>query len=164
MITLADAKLNIRLADDQDWDDALIERMIDGATAYLERRTGWRLSEVGEVTEWLCGDGTRTLWLRQPVEAVTVDLDGTEVDPDTYAVRGSRLVRSGEVWRQGAEYAVTYDAGFAAGDGPPDLQQAVRLIVAGWYEHREAWATGTIVADHKHSVDKIVGAYERVRV
>ena len=165
MITLADAKLNIRVDDDVTFEDALVASLIDSATAYLERRTGWHLGPVETLTAHICGAGTRTLWLSQPPVAESVSVEDPSGDAvEDFEVRGSRLIRTGGVWGYGEEYVIEYDAGFAAGTGPADLQQATRLLVAGWFEHREAWATGTVVMDHKQSVDQIAGRYERVRV
>ena len=165
MITMADAKLNIRVEGAVTFDDDLIQRLVDSATAYLERRTGWNLGPVDTVTATMCGEGSRILWLSQPPVAGSVVVEDADGEPvEDFEVRGSRLVRTDGVWVYGKDYAVTYEAGFAPGEGPADLQQATRLLVAGWYEHREAWVSGTIVADHKHSVDQIAGSYERVRV
>lgn len=165
MITLADAKLNIRVSEDVVFEDALISDLIASATRYLERRTGWYLGPVETSTVVLCGSGTRTLWLPQPPVAASVLIEDAEGEAvDDFEVRGNRLVRTDGVWAYGEDYVVTYDAGFAPGEGPADLLQATRLVVAGWFENREAWATGTIAVDHKQGVDRIVGAYERVRM
>jgi hypothetical protein len=164
VITLADAKLNIRVDEGVTFEDSLIGDLVESATAYMERRIGWHLGPLETITVIICGDGTRTLWLAQPpvVDTVSVeDADGEEVED--WEVRGSKLIRTDGGWCYGVEYTITYDAGFAPGSGPPDLLQATRLLVAGWYEHREAWATGTLVQAHKHSVDSILGRYERVR-
>ena len=165
MITLADAKLNIRVDSGVTFEDDLIQRLVDSATAYLERRTGWHLGRVETLTAHVCGQGTRTLWLPQPPFDGSVSVEDSSGDPvEDVEVRGSRLIRTDGVWRYGEEYTVIYDAGFEPGEGPADLMQATRLLVAGWYEHREAWVAGTIVSDHKQSVDQILGHYERVRV
>ena len=163
MITLTDAKLNIRVSDEATFEDDLIADLVSSATAYLERRIGWHLGPVATRTAWVYGNGTRTIWLPQPPLLDSVEIEDLVEDED-FGVRGARLIRLDGVWRYGQEYTITYEAGFATGEGPPDLLQAVRLIVAGWYEHREAWASGTITADHKQGVDRLVGAYERVRV
>ena len=165
MITLTDAKLNLRSVPDVTFEDDLVESLIASATAYLERRTGWHLGPVDTITAWLCGTGSRVMWLPQPpiAETVTIEDDEGEAVED-FEVSGSRLVRSDSVWHYGTDYVVAYNAGFDPGEGPADLLQATRLLVAGWYEDREAWATGTIVAEHKHSVTSIAGRYERVRV
>ena len=165
MITLADAKLNIRSVPDVTFEDDLIQRLVDSATAYLERRTGWHLGPVDTITAWMCGTGNRVIWLPQPPIDESVSIEDSEGDAvEDFEISGSRLVRSDGVWAYGTDYIVNYDAGFDPGDGPPDLLQATRLLVAGWYEHREAWVAGTIVSDHKQSVDQIAGRYERVRV
>lgn len=135
--------------------------LIGAATGYVERRTGWHLGEPQEFTAHLCGQGTGTLWLPQPPVAGTVEIE--DVEEESYEVRGARIVRLDDVWEFGRTYEVTYEAGYVTGTGPADLRQAVRLLVAGWYRNREAWATGTIVMDHKHTVDELVGTYERVR-
>lgn len=162
MISLDYAKAHLRTETDEE--DGLIEEMVGSATRYIERRTGWMLGSPREVTRHLIGFGTRTLWLHQPPldpEAVTV-ADGDDVIED-FAVRGARLVRTDGVWRRGVEYTVTAEFGFATGEAPPDMRQACALVVAGWHRDREGWVSGTIVSDHKHSIDRLLGAYERIR-
>jgi hypothetical protein len=156
VISLTDAKRQLRLEPEQDQEDALILDMIDAATRYVERRIGWRLGEPEEVILYLCGDGSRGLYLPQPVESATVE--GVE----DFDIRGHTLVRA-DGWQAGEEYEVTVTLGFAVDEGPPDLRQAVRLIVAGWFEHREAWVMATVTEHHKHSVKQILGPYQTVR-
>jgi hypothetical protein len=163
VITTADAKLNVRVEAGVWFEDDLIEALVKSATAYLERRTGWHLGPVETMTAHICGEGTRTLWLPQPPLAGSVEVEDDDGEAVDVEVRGSKVVRTDGVWHRGVDYTLIYDAGYAEGTGPADLMQATRLLVAGWFENREAWATGTIVTEHKHAVDAIVGRYERVR-
>jgi hypothetical protein len=159
VIAVSTAKAHLRI--DHPHEDDLISDMIEGARGYIERRIGWRLDEPAEVVELLCGDGSRVLWLRQPPIDGVVEIAG--LDEEEYKVRGSMLLREDEVWEYGRDYEITYTAGFELDQGPPDLMQAIKLLVGGWHENREAWVTGTIVSEHRHSVSQIIGLYERVR-
>lgn len=158
MISLTDAKAQLRLEADQTEEDVLIADIIDAATRYVERKIGWRLGAPEEVILYLCGDGSRVLWLPQPVESASVD----GVESEDYDVRGKRLVRA-DGWTWGEEYEVTVTLGYAVDAGPPDLRQAVRMLVAGWFEHREAWIVGSVPMDTAHGVRSILGPYQVVR-
>jgi hypothetical protein len=162
VITLADAKLNLRVDDEVEFEDSLVESLIASATRYLERRTGWHLGTVEERTVYLCGYGAQTMWLPQPpvAESVEIEADGEAVTE--FTVRGSRLFLA-DGWTYGTEYVVTYDAGYAAGSGPPDLMQACRLLVAGWFEDREAWTREMVPTELAHRVRDLTGTYERIR-
>lgn len=165
MISTAYAKAHLRV--ELDDEDDLIDTLIESATSYIERRTGWTLTAPTEVEWHTVGCGNDTLWLHQPPAnpgdlTVTATVDDTEVT--AFEVRDRRVVRTDGVWVFGVKYRIDAEFGFATGAAPADLRQACALLVAGWYEHREAWATGAITVDHKHSVDQLLGGYERIRV
>jgi hypothetical protein len=64
-----------------------------------------------------------------------------------YVIRSPYLIRTGgAVWDIGAEFAVTYTAGYEADAYPPVYRQAVKDIVAVTYPAASAVAEGGVVA------------------
>jgi hypothetical protein len=145
MLPLTEVKTHLRVTHDHE--DALIERMVAAARAYLENRNGSYYGEPTTVVEWLEGFGDRSLWLKnEPTGAVTVTSEGEPVDAADYEVRGRRLVRTGAAWWAGVPYAVEYEAGYEEGQGPPDVIADVMNLTGALYRVRQTVITGTIVA------------------
>jgi uncharacterized phiE125 gp8 family phage protein len=167
VLSLSAAKAHLRVTTDTE--DALIARLCDAALEHLERKTGLYLGAPGERSDTLAGSGTTALWLpNAPVSghAVTVleltsdEDEGTAVEAATYRVSGRKLERLwGNVWTAGYLYRVTHMAGYASDQGPRDLVQAQAMLVAHWFENREAVVTGTISAEVEHGVSALVGPY-----
>ncbi|MGE4163871.1 MAG: hypothetical protein AB7G23_19255 [Vicinamibacterales bacterium] len=123
-------------------DQPVVEALIGGAQAFLERQTGRYFGLPTAVTEYLLGFGTVELFLADLVASgtptVTEQLSPTSGPTAVtgFAQRPGRaqtvLLRTdGFVWRASAEYAVTYQRGFALEAAPADLQQlALDLIAA----------------------------------
>jgi uncharacterized phiE125 gp8 family phage protein len=59
----------------------------------------------------------------------------------------------------GIELDVEVGYGDAPADGPEDLRQAIRALVAHWYENRGLIATGGSVAVLPQSVAALLGTY-----
>ena len=121
--------------------------LIDFATDYLERETGWHFGEPTGFVAVLSGEGGRNLWLRahpaddsvSVTEATFTGSDPEEVED--WVVRANRLVRvAPALWYHGYEYEVTYTAGWEVDTGPASLREAViQLGLAIWQDtHREA--------------------------
>lgn len=160
VVTLAEAKAWLRV--DASDDDALIDDLIARAEAFIEGPRGiggalmqqaWRLS----LDEW-------------PTEAIEIRFGGViTVDKVTYEDTGGtrqtwaaskyrvdlagypvRIVPvTGETWPAAALVPGAIEVDFTAGaqnasDVPPDLRQAVLMLVAHWYEHREAALEGAL--------------------
>lgn len=134
------------------------------AVSYVQRRTGWYWGPSEDVTAHLRGMGSPDLWLPDHASAVSkvvewspYGIDQT-LDASAYTLRlepgsthGLRLVRLDDIWYPGAEYAVTYTRGYAEGEEPGDIRQAVIGLVALWFEARLPVALGTVappVPDH----------------
>jgi uncharacterized phage protein (predicted DNA packaging) len=67
-----------------------------------------------------------------------------------------------------ATYFVQSQIGFAIDDAaefpdgtPADLEHAILMIAASWFENREAVISGTIIASVPMGVDEIVANYRR---
>jgi hypothetical protein len=126
----------------------IAEQWERGAVAFVERQTGRYFGEPDELTEYLIGDGTRNLWIRDRVVPVDTDSgeeyavasvrartnpggDPTELEQGTdYLVRPldreTPLVRTGgNVWTRGTEYEVLYLRGYVLGTEPADIRQLV---------------------------------------
>lgn len=107
--------------------------LIRAATRFLELSTGWVFGEPREVTVYLNGKGTSTLFLPGPPyledggPVITEQLGAQAAAAVTdFSVRGNRLVRTWPMlWMRGYEYAVTYKAGYLVGTGPLAEQEAV---------------------------------------
>jgi uncharacterized phiE125 gp8 family phage protein len=105
------------------------------------------------------------------ITAYDEDGVGHEVPLAQFLREPDRLVLPGNVTgmpmlreRQGIE--IDYVAGFGteAGDVPVDIRQALLVLVAYWFEHRDAViiaGSGSIVPS---GFDRLVASYKRVRL
>jgi hypothetical protein len=170
MIALRDLKLHLKVDPDQTSDDTLIVEMEQAAVAYLQHQTGCYFGPVGEVTEVLSANGWASIWLGaiplvgddyQPfalerrsypagawdaVDTADYEVDGGRLYPLTYWTPGRRTLRA------------TYWAGYAEGAEPPDVQQAVRELVAKMYDHRKPIVEGS-VAELPYGVRQTIHAH-----
>jgi uncharacterized phiE125 gp8 family phage protein len=145
-LSLADAKLFLRI--DHTADDALIADLIRAARKHVETVTGKRLVTQAwrlVLDQWPEG-GVLKLPLA-PVSAVEAARlrapDGAETAVDTAAwlldtsTSRLRMPERPPVLRPFAGIEIDLEAGYgAAADVPPGFVQAIRLLVAHWYEHR----------------------------
>lgn len=98
------------------------------------------------------------------------DTNGDEqtVDPATYVVDSSTAVgriglADGEEWptdaiEQIAAVRVQYLAGYGdtAADVPPEIKQAMKMLIGHWFTHREAVITGAISKDIEFALDALL--------
>lgn len=172
-VSLAEAKAHLRV--DIDDDDDYISGLISAARQYVETATRrafisqtWRLS----LDRWPAGDAIE---LRKPPLAsvssiVYRDSDGASTTwgtsnyiVDTDSEPGRIVLADGASWPSVTLYPVnpiqvTYVAGYgAAGSSVPQyLRHAVLLLVAHWYENREAILVGTIARDLPLAVESLI--------
>ena len=162
-LTLAEAKLHLRVDADITDDDSLITALIVTARQQAEHRTGralvsqqWRyaidafpvdslelplpkLLSVQSVT-YLDSAGTRQT------------LANTEYDVITDELVGRLLPAYGKTWpdcrvRPGS-VQVSYTCGYgAAADVPQSIKAWMLLAIGAWYENREALTSGQPVAE-----------------
>ncbi len=171
-VTLAEARAHLRL--DTADEDALLTAFITAARAALEGETrrafvtqSWRLL----LDDW---PGVTVRLPLAPVVAVTaVTLEGTgALDPAHYetALAGDepRLVAA-RAWpaplHSVAGIAIDFEAGYgAAAAVPAPLKQAVLMLAAHWFEHREPVSLGGAPVEMPLAVAALVAPYRRIRL
>lgn len=153
MIALADLKAWLGDPQGAGVDDlltALEARAVDLVESETERYFGTSTTH----TELLAGDATPRLWLNEaPSELTSIeeryrpgdawtaiaegDADGWELrQPKSASGVASVLRKNGHVWLWGHEYRVIYDFGYAAGNEPGEIRQAVLDLVALQFQDR----------------------------
>lgn len=143
-LTLGEAKAHLRLETDDE--DALIGSLVKAARIAAETETrrvllaqGWRV----EVETWSTG-GIRLPFA--PILAIDevrwLDGDGVPavLDGEAYRLDGETRLKLRERPAGAAGYEIELTAGYGTGpaDVPEPIRQAIRLLVAHWYEHRSA--------------------------
>ncbi len=171
-LSLAEAKNFLRV--DVGDDDDLISALISAARIHVEAGTRralitqtWRLVR----DEWP-GDG-RMAVLPAPPRAVTAarvyDAQNVShaVDTQNFIVDSAGAAISFPRWavatpgRPFAGIEIDVEAGYgeAATDVPEPLRQAIRLLVAHWYENRSIAATGQTVTTLPATVSAMIAPY-----
>lgn len=149
----------------------LLVGLEERAVATIERETARHFGPVATHVETLVGDGTRKLRLRErPTEITSVEErqrpgdawtevtdtadDGWELStPPRLPTPSSLLRKNGIPWRRGYEYRVTYEFGYAEGEEPSDIRQAVMDIVAVKYQERgREGVRGETIGDYSYSI------------
>lgn len=177
-VTLAELKTYLRI-DHSDEDDLLLA-LARAATASVEAMAGVRLIEQG----WsvLADDWPSSRTLRLPLSPIVAvdevlthsDAASATVDPSHYLVDGSSrpariVLRPDRVWARperlvnGIEIRIRAGYGLAGSDVPDELVQAVKALVAHWYEHREA-ASEQSVRTVPVSVDALLSGHREARL
>jgi uncharacterized phiE125 gp8 family phage protein len=171
-LSLDEAKAFLRVEHSDD--DAVIAALIAGSRIHVESQTrralitqSWRLSADG----WP-QDG-RLQVVPGPLQALTAarvfDFEGMAHDVDTQAFvldKGASMLAfapwalpaPGRV-AAGIELDVTVGYGDAAVDVPEALRQAIRLLVAHWYDNRGLIAIGHQVAELPATVSSLISPY-----
>ena len=160
-VTLAEAKMHLRVDDDSTSEDALILALIRAAREWVEDYCRRSLVSRTITLRMDCFPG-EILLPRGPVSSVTsvqyVDADGatqtvsaSNYQTDLYSVVARILPVLGVVWPQVKNGAVnsvivTYVAGYAtATELPRSIKAAILLIVGHLFEHREQVNQGGMV-------------------
>ena len=149
-LSLADVKKHLRLLPNDTSEDTLIEPLITASLEYCEDETGQAFAtETIQVT----ADAALEIQLpRTPVTSVTRVMVGGEETED-YTVDSFDRVTFPEIVE---DIVITYTAGMA--ELPLSIRQAMLLLIAHWYENREAVAIGSIA-----SVQPKLGVAELIR-
>jgi uncharacterized phiE125 gp8 family phage protein len=150
-VTVAEAKAHLRV--DGEAEDTLIASLILTSRLHIETAVGlalitqsWRL----QLDRWPDGRDVelplRPLQSVDEVRLIDAAGDPTIITASQYLVdvasmlprlvRRSALPQPGQEAR-GIEIDITAGYGDAAGDVPAPLRQALLLLVAHWYEHRD---------------------------
>ncbi len=156
-LSLDEAKAFLRV--EHDVDDALIGALIAGSLVHIEAQTraalitqSWRIS----ADHW--PEDGRIKVTPAPLQALTAarvyDFNNVAqaIDPQAFVTDVGASVLAFAPWAwpapgrlaAGIELDVTVGYGDAAADVPEPLRQAIRLLVAHWYENRGLAAIGTV--------------------
>ncbi len=176
-VSLAEAKLHLRV--DHDDEDILILSLISAARLHLEHVLGRAFITQGWLyltDNWPAGH-TVDLPLAPVQSIVSVkvydsDDAATTLSPSTYLLDGlsvpPRLVRrASNTWPKPGRIANGIEVSFVCGHGslasevPAPLRQAVLLLVAHWYEHRQPVEIGDQAEVMPAMVLDLVAPYRR---
>lgn len=178
-ITVDEAKTHLRV--DGSDEDALITSLIMTSRLHVEAALGlalitqsWTLLQ----DEWP-RDGRVEIPL-QPLQAVTEirtrahDDTLTVIDAATYVVdiagKPPRVVPNGAGWPapgkpvNGIEVDFTAGYGLNAADVPSPIRQALLMLVAHWYEHRDPIEIGSPGVAIPPGVSRLLKPYRMVRL
>ncbi|MGI8525863.1 MAG: head-tail connector protein [Pseudolabrys sp.] len=174
-LSLAEAKAWLRVEHDDD--DGVIAALIAGARLHVEAQTrralitqSWRLVLDGWPQRGRIE--VRPAPLRTLIAARVFDPDGMAHDVDTQAfvpdLANAALVFA--LWAlplpgriaAGVELDVTVGYGDAAADVPAPLRQAIRVLIAHWYENRALVTTGPNFSALPASVSALLAPYRMV--
>lgn len=178
-VTVAEAKAHLRI--DHNAEDVLIGSLILTSRLHIEAALGialiaqgWRLL----LDRW--PRGTHVHVPLSPMIGVSEirvrDADGTPavVPADHYAVdvasASPRIVREAASWPEpgrsthGIEIDFTAGFGGAAGDVPAPIRQAVLLLVAHWYEHRDPIEIGSDATVIPHGISELLMPWRKARL
>lgn len=176
-VSLAEAKLHLRV--DHDDEDILILSLVSAARLHLEHVLGRAFITQGWLylaDDWPPGFAVELpLAPVQSIVAVKVyDADdvATTLAPSTYLLDGlsvpPRLVRrASTTWPRPGRIANGVEVSFICGHGsaatevPPPLRQAVLLLVAHWYEHRQPVEIGDQAEVMPAMVQDLIAPYRR---
>jgi uncharacterized phiE125 gp8 family phage protein len=179
-VSLAEAKAHLRI--DGTAEDTLIGSLVVTSRLHIEAALGLALitqSWSHFIDVWPRGSEL-ALPLR-PVQAVTaVQLYGENesvetLAPETYFLDGAaspaRLVRRGGLaWPKPRRIANSIEIAFTAGFGsagadvPAPIRQAILLLIAHWYEHREPVEVGAAHAPVPPMVSELLQPYRLVHL
>ena len=171
-LSLADAKAFLRV--EHDADDAIITSLVSAARNQVEALARcalitqtWRLvldrwPESGRIAPRLT-----------PLRAVNAARvfnaanEARSIDPEVFVTDRVAGVIAAPGWSlpppgrsvAGIELDIETGFGDAAGDVPPKLLQAIRMLVAHWYENRGLIAIGQTVAMMPASVNAMISSH-----
>lgn len=171
LVSLEEAKAHLRVTTDDE--DALITGYLESASAWIDGPAGWLGRSIGEQVLEYRTDAFPCDYLPYgPVQSITsvayVDADGedTVVPAETYRLAADRLLLAhGAGWpsvRGDTEgVRVRYVAGEAA--VPPQVRQAILLLVGQWFRNRMSVVVGTINSELPFGVDSLLKPLRRFR-
>jgi hypothetical protein len=180
IVALRDLKKQCEIEESVTAHDPYLVDLEAAAVAHIEKRTGRYYGTAGSVTEIIRGTGGPRLWLSEPAierdsttDALPISVierygPGSEettilaADADGYVLRNNGLAlyrKDGGIWSSLLEYEVTYTRGNAT--LPADLEHAVKVLVAWWFEMRIPAALGTVAPDVDNHLSQILASHVR---
>ncbi len=168
-VSLAQAKAHLRVIDTNE--DALITLLIVAAREFVENRTGRILVQRAMTERRDCFGGYLQLYWR-PVVAVTT-ISYTDSAGAAAAYTGFRsnigparvypaLNGSWPSLGSNGEVIVTYTAGYAVGQEPQSLIQAMLLLIGHWFGIRETVVIGAGASEVPFAVGALCDQHQVV--
>ena len=164
-VTLTQAKAQLRVTHTDE--DTYITDLIARARAWVERYIASPIAASAVIDTFLeFGDYleltrspfislTSIAYVDSEGDAATIDL--VETPP---RVQDGLIYPPTAGWPAITAYStitVTYQAGFAT--TPPEIDQAMLLLVGHWYENRSAVVTGTISSTLDYAIEALAGPF-----
>lgn len=162
-------ELKERLGEEEnDAHDDVLELLEVAAVEWVQTHTGRYYGAQEEHTEYLDGTGTREMWLRDEpwaasppsVDALVIEEESTAgtwvvIDTDDYVIRDYRLIHD-SIWTRGREnYRATFTRGYAEGEEPPKVREAVIALVEHWWgSEGNAGIRSETLGDYSYTVDR----------
>jgi uncharacterized phiE125 gp8 family phage protein len=178
-VTLAEAKAHLRI--EEAGEDPLIAALIETSRLHIEAALG--LALLTQTWSWrLDGwpDGDAVVLPLKPVQAIpavritaadgavetlpanSYILDGASAPPRLHP-KASRWPQPG-ARAQGIEIEMVAGYGDEAASVPAPIRQALLMLVAHWYEHREPILPGTVPVPVPDTVSALLAPYRTVRL
>lgn len=179
IITLAEAKTQVRVDAADASHDAELTRLLPVVTDYLERRTQRQFITAtwqGQLDKFPAGRG-EIIVPRPPLIAVNsityVDEAGapqtlatTVYEADLRSEPGRIVLKPDQFWpavQTGKHAAVTidFDAGFGPGttNVPEDIRHAALMLLAFWFDNHDAEIVGATSKQLDFAVEALVGSW-----
>lgn len=178
-LSVEEAKAHLRI--DGTAEDALIASLILTSRLHIEAALGLALIAQGwtlVLDQWP-KDGTVKIPIRPVLgvgEVRVIDRDGNAAvvaAPDyqaDVANTPARVVSNGAGWPAPGQkingIEIDFDAGYgaAAGDVPAPIKQALLMLVAHWYEHRDPLEIGSPSVAIPVAISNLLKPYRLVRL
>lgn len=174
-VSLGEAKAFLRL--DSDAEDGLLVTLIAAARLHIESVSGrallrqtWRLVLDGWPAERVVSLPVTPLISIEAVTAFDEQGDDHAVPVGQFLTEPERLLLPASVdgmpeLRERLGLEIDYVAGFGeAADVPPDLKQALLVLVGHWFENRDSVLVAGAGAVIPFGFDRLVASYRKVRL
>jgi uncharacterized phiE125 gp8 family phage protein len=179
-LSLTEAKAHLRV--DGTDEDTLISSLVTAARVHVETSTrralltqGWTLALDDWPARGLVEIPLAPLQAMSGIEIYDEDGVPETLDADAYEVDAASLPprilrRRGHVWPRpgllagGIHIDLTVGYGDTAADVPEPLRQAVRLLAAHWFEHREPVILGDVATRVPDAVEALLAPFRPVRL
>lgn len=185
-LSLADAKLHCRV--DITHDDSLIASYITSARRLIEAyclnsliTQNWTVTlDYKDNSEGFWVEKRKIRFPMQPIQSITAvttydsQNNATLFDSANYRLSGNRIVLNDLCyWPSSLRFTDCLQIDFVAGYGntanavPLDIVQAMKLLVAQWYENREAISDPIVLKDRSggalsYAVTALLSAYKSI--
>lgn len=170
VLTLAEAKEQLRVDSDITEDDSLITALVAQATDYAEKRTRQPLltQTWTAFADRFCDVMELKPNLQNVVAVKYIDVDGVLQTLDTsiyntdkQSVVGAIYLAYGQTWPtvrcERHAVQIEFTCGYDAADKIPDtIISAIKLLITDWYEFRGSAVIGSISSEVPISVDRLL--------